>query len=184
MVKTKSFDASLSGFKSQLHHLCDHRQISYPLWALDSSFLKKGLRWTSPAIQWLRIHASTAMGMGLISIQGTKISHAMQCCPKNRKKTKMKKKRSNSIRLNELRTIHQELRTAPGIKQRLRRSSSGSGESRYPMFSCLIFLFWNDPKVGRKVLSLSTAGYNRSKLIISVQLDAYNQRTKNKPFKY
>ena len=34
---------------------------------------------TSLAVQWLRVHASTAGGMGLIPGQGTKIPHAVRC---------------------------------------------------------------------------------------------------------
>ena len=37
---------------------------------------KKKKRETSLAVQWLRLHASTAGGMGSISGQGTKIPHA------------------------------------------------------------------------------------------------------------
>ena len=33
---------------------------------------------TSLAVQWLRLRASTAVGVGLIPGQGTKIPHAMQ----------------------------------------------------------------------------------------------------------
>ena len=36
---------------------------------------------TSQAVQWLRLHASNAGGMGLIPGQGTKIPHAMRCAP-------------------------------------------------------------------------------------------------------
>ena len=32
---------------------------------------------TSPAVQWLRLHASTAGGVGSIPGQGTKIPHAV-----------------------------------------------------------------------------------------------------------
>ena len=35
-------------------------------------------RGTSLEVQWLRLHASTARGMGLIPDPGTKIPHAMQ----------------------------------------------------------------------------------------------------------
>ena len=35
--------------------------------------------WTSLAVQWLRLHASTAGGMGLIPGGGTKILNAVQC---------------------------------------------------------------------------------------------------------
>ena len=33
----------------------------------------------SPVVQWLRLHASNAGGMGSIPGQGTKIPHAAQC---------------------------------------------------------------------------------------------------------
>ena len=39
--------------------------------------------WTSLVVQWLRLHASSARGMGLIPGWGTKIPHAMW--PKNLK---------------------------------------------------------------------------------------------------
>jgi len=32
-----------------------------------------------PVVQWLRLHASNAGGMGLIPGQGTIIQHAVQC---------------------------------------------------------------------------------------------------------
>ena len=38
--------------------------------------IKQG-SWTS-LVQWLRLHASTARGVGLMPGQGTKILHAMQ----------------------------------------------------------------------------------------------------------
>ena len=34
--------------------------------------------WTSLAVQWLRLHASTAGGTGSIPVRGTKIPHAAQ----------------------------------------------------------------------------------------------------------
>ena len=40
----------------------------------------------SPAVQWLRLHASTARGEGLIPVQGTEILHAAQCGQKKKKK--------------------------------------------------------------------------------------------------
>ena len=45
---------------------------------------KKG--WGTPlAVQWLRLHASTAGGTGLIPGQGTKIPHATRCGKKKKK---------------------------------------------------------------------------------------------------
>ena len=43
---------------------------------------------TSLAVQWLRLHASTAEGMGSIPGQGTKIPHATWCRHKKKKKNK------------------------------------------------------------------------------------------------
>ena len=40
---------------------------------------------TSLAVQWLRLHTSTAVGTGLIPGWGTKIPHAMRHGPKTRK---------------------------------------------------------------------------------------------------
>ena len=47
---------------------------------------------TSLAVQWLKLCASTAGGLGSISGQGTKILHATQCGQKQKKKEKVKKK--------------------------------------------------------------------------------------------
>ena len=41
---------------------------------------------TSLAVQWLRLHACTARGTGLIPGRGAKILHAVQCSPKKKKK--------------------------------------------------------------------------------------------------
>ena len=41
---------------------------------------------TSLVVQWLKLCASNAGGMGLISSQGTKILHAEQCSRKEKKK--------------------------------------------------------------------------------------------------
>ena len=41
---------------------------------------------TSLVVQWLRLHASNAGGMGSIPGWGTKIPHAMECGKKNTKK--------------------------------------------------------------------------------------------------
>ena len=40
------------------------------------------------AAQWLRLCPSTAVGMGSVPGQGTKILHAAQCSHKERKKNK------------------------------------------------------------------------------------------------
>ena len=45
---------------------------------------------TSLAVQWLRLHASTARGTGSIPGRGTKIPHAMQCSQQLKKKKKKK----------------------------------------------------------------------------------------------
>ena len=44
--------------------------------------------WTSLVVQWLRLSASTAGGMGLIPGQGTKIPYATWHNPKKKKKKK------------------------------------------------------------------------------------------------
>ena len=43
---------------------------------------------TSPVVQWLRLHASTAGDMGLIPGRGTKIPHAAGHSHKRKKKNK------------------------------------------------------------------------------------------------
>ena len=48
--------------------------------------LKKLLRGTSLAVQWLGLHASTAGGSGSIPGRGTKILHAAQHSQKKKKK--------------------------------------------------------------------------------------------------
>ena len=58
----------------------------------SSSFKKFSFR-NSLAVQWLRLHAVTAEGLGSITVQGTKIPQAMQCSQKkikNKKRTKQK----------------------------------------------------------------------------------------------
>ena len=52
----------------------------------EDSLRKKGAVGNSLAVQWLRLHASTTGGMGLIPGQGTKILHATQCGQKKKKK--------------------------------------------------------------------------------------------------
>ena len=42
---------------------------------------------TALAVQWLRLHASTAGGAGWIPGQGTKIPHAAWCSQKKKKVT-------------------------------------------------------------------------------------------------
>ena len=46
---------------------------------------------TSLVVQWLRLCASYAGGLGSVPGQGTKISHAVWYCQKIKKKTKPKK---------------------------------------------------------------------------------------------
>ena len=47
-------------------------------------------RGTSLVVQWLRLHASTTGGMGLIPGWGTKIPHAMQCGKKKKVQQELK----------------------------------------------------------------------------------------------
>ena len=46
---------------------------------INVTYLTLDVDGTSLVIQWLRLYASTAGGMGLIPGWGTKIPHAMQC---------------------------------------------------------------------------------------------------------
>ena len=46
---------------------------------------KKSKLGTSPVVQWLRLWASTAGGMGSIPGWGTKVPHAVQCGQKTKK---------------------------------------------------------------------------------------------------
>lgn len=46
------------------------------------SIKSKAKKETSPVVQWLRLQASTPGGTGSILGEGTKISHAAQCCQK------------------------------------------------------------------------------------------------------
>ena len=57
--------------------------------------LKKNLRLgTSLAVQWLRLHASTAGDTGSIPGQGTKILHARAAQPNKTKQNKTKTKQT------------------------------------------------------------------------------------------
>ena len=57
--------------------------------ALDRPFIITDSSWeTSLVVQWLRLQASTARGMGSIPGQGTKIWHAVWCGHKRKKKRK------------------------------------------------------------------------------------------------
>ena len=44
------------------------------------------------AVQWLRLHASTVGGVGLIPGWGARISHAMECGKKKKKKKNLDKR--------------------------------------------------------------------------------------------
>ena len=70
---------------------------------------------TSLGVQWLKLHASTAGGMGSIPGQGTRIQHATRCSQKQTNKQLARGmlfflivKRGHSI------TIHQVSGTIPG----------------------------------------------------------------------
>lgn len=52
---------------------------------LVSSYRKN---WTFPEVQWLRLHTSTVVGVGLIPFQGTMIPHAEGLGQKKKKKSK------------------------------------------------------------------------------------------------
>lgn len=47
---------------------------------------EKGGKVTSQVAQWVRLHASNAGGVSLVSGGGTKIPHALQCNQKKKKK--------------------------------------------------------------------------------------------------
>ena len=84
-------------------HLC---QINTPsVWLLThvSLIVEKSPMGTSLAVQWLRLHASTAGGTGLISGLGTEIPHAEwsgQNKQTNRMKLKKKIKNKNHLWLS------------------------------------------------------------------------------------
>jgi len=55
------------------------------------SLLKNGALGTSLAVEWLRFHASSAGGMGLIFGKGTRIPHAAGSFKKKKKKENKRK---------------------------------------------------------------------------------------------
>ena len=61
-------------------------------------------------VQWLRLHASTARGAGLIPGQGTKILHAMQ------PKKPPKNKEEISVVLRNWRKVHRKEKKGALIK--------------------------------------------------------------------
>ena len=63
-----------------------------PLWLLQQKY-------SSLVAQWLRIHTSTARGMGLISGWGTKIQHAVQCSQKKTSNTTVLEARKSSLKM-------------------------------------------------------------------------------------
>ena len=63
-----------------------------------ASHLKSTRTGTSLVVQWLRLCASNAEGVGLIPGQGTKIPHAMHCGQKL-KKQGTRSKQLNSIKV-------------------------------------------------------------------------------------
>ena len=68
--------------KKYLLHTNDIAIVKIVKIAIGIQFLFKGLSWTSLAVQWLRLPASTAGGTGSIPGRGTKILHATQPCQK------------------------------------------------------------------------------------------------------
>ena len=52
----------------------------------EAESVKTNEQGISPVVQWLRLHASNAGGMGSIPGQGTKIPHASQCGQIEKKK--------------------------------------------------------------------------------------------------
>ena len=65
------------------------------LWGASTSPSKQNLG-TSLAVQWVRLHAANAEGMGSIPGQGTKIPHAVKCSQKinNNSNFKIKKQKT------------------------------------------------------------------------------------------
>ena len=56
---------------------------------------------TSPAVQWLRLCASSAGDVGLIPGRGTNIPHAAKCSQKKKKNLKKLKKQTNKNNNNK-----------------------------------------------------------------------------------
>ena len=57
------------------------------VWQSKRSLLRLSSAGTSLVVQWLRLHTSTAAGVGSFPGQGTKIPHAAWAWPKGKKKT-------------------------------------------------------------------------------------------------
>ena len=76
------FSIFCSSFKLLLQSEEKKKKKHLPLFLKQKNGIFKGLR-TSLAVQWLRICASTAGGMGWIPGQGTKISNATWYSQKN-----------------------------------------------------------------------------------------------------
>ena len=63
-----------------------HSSSESELWQIQIDNIRNERGETSLAVQWLRIHASTAGGTGSIPGQGTKILNALQCGQKKKEK--------------------------------------------------------------------------------------------------
>ena len=59
---------------------------------------QKYLGGTSPAVQWLRLCASSAGDVGLIPGRGTNIPHAAQCSQKKKKNLKNKQTKTTTTK--------------------------------------------------------------------------------------
>ena len=71
------------------------------LWPTPALAILRGLSWTSLAVQWLRLRASTAGGAGSIPGLGNKILHAARCGLKKKKKRSLHLSPSFSILLRQ-----------------------------------------------------------------------------------
>ena len=65
--------------------------------ALGGFNVARDNRGTSLAVQWSRLHTSTAGGTGLIPGQGTKILHATARCGQKKKKKRKKERKKKEI---------------------------------------------------------------------------------------
>ena len=79
---------SIFGKEMCAHYLLyfERNDFGYFEHAQYSLLLKLGILGTSLVVQWLRLHASNAGGMGLTPGRGTKITHAVWHGQKKKKK--------------------------------------------------------------------------------------------------
>ena len=87
MVKNMDSEARLPGFDSAstTYSLCDLAQVTYLLWTSVPFIYARRKIGTSLVVQWLRLHAFTAEGLGSIPDRGAKILHAVQGSQKKKR---------------------------------------------------------------------------------------------------